>query len=146
LSRIVDNPAITTLFTTTNLTVANNFAIQQNKAQFAAEWINSYAIKNKKRLELKLEGYPLHTTKFGDFEIVSWKGEWAAARKIMIVASRKLNIKIVESGYHAKGHLLSSLLGISREFAKVYSGGSIIGHLELTTKSGKWVVKGEKLL
>jgi hypothetical protein len=132
--------------TTTRLTAANNFAIQENKAQIAAEWINSYAIKNDKNLELSLEGYRLHTTKFGDFEIVSWKGEWAAARKSMIVASRKLNIKVVESGYHAKGHLLSSLLGISREFAKVYSGGSIIGHLELTTKSGKWVVKGEKLL
>ncbi|NAL77388.1 hypothetical protein [Nitrososphaera sp. AFS] len=128
------------------MTVANNFALQQNKAQLAAEWINSYAIKNNRNLELELEGYFLHTTNFGDFEVVSWKGDWAAARKMMIVASRKLNIKVVDSGYHAKGHLLSSLLGISREFAKVYSGGSIIGHLELTTKSGKWVVKGEKLL
>jgi hypothetical protein len=128
------------------LTVANNFALQHNRAQFAAEWINSYAVKNNRNLELELEGYSLHTTKFGDFEVVTWKGDWAAARKTMIVASRKLNIKVVESGYHAKGHLLSSLLGISREFAKVYSGGSIIGHLELTTKSGKWVVKGEKLL
>jgi hypothetical protein len=128
------------------LTVAHNFALQKNKAQSAAEWINSYAMKNSQNLELELEGYSLHTTKFGDFEVVSWKGDWAAARKMMIVASRKLNIKVVESGYHAKGHLLSSLLGISREFAKVYSGGSIIGHLELTTKSGKWVVKGEKLL
>ena len=128
------------------MTVANNFALQQNKAQLAAEWINSYAIENNRNLELELEGYFLHTTHFGDFEVVSWKGDWAAARKMMIVASRKLNIKVVDSGYHAKGHLLSSLLGISREFAKVYSGGSIIGHLELTTKSGKWVVKGEKLL
>ena len=64
---------------------------------------------------------------------------------MVIRTSKKLNIKVVEAGYHVKGQLLSSLFGISREFAKVYSGGNIIGNLELTTRSGRWIVKGEKL-
>jgi len=107
--------------------------------------MNSEAAKNNKKLQVKLEGYLLATTKFGSFEVVSWKGDWSTARNMVIRASKKLNIKVVEAGYHVKGQLLSSLFGISREFAKVYSGGSIIGNLELTTRSGRWIVKGEKL-
>jgi hypothetical protein len=128
------------------LATTDNFAIEQGKAQRAIEWLNSYATKNNKKLEIKLEGYLLSTTKFGNFEVVSWRGEWSTARNLMIKASKKLNIKVVEAGYHVKGQLLSSLFGISREFAKVYSGGSIIGNLELSTRSGRWIVKGEKLV
>lgn len=107
--------------------------------------MNSYAIKNNMQLEVRKVGYLLSTTQFGDFEVVSWRGDWSAARNMIIKASKKLNIKVVEAGYHAKGQLLSSLFGVSREFAKVYSGGTIIGNLELGVKSGKWIVKGEKL-
>jgi hypothetical protein len=128
------------------LTTTDNFAIEQGKAQRAIEWLNSYATKNNKKLEIKLEGYLLSTTRFGNFEVVSWTGEWSTARDLVIRASKKLNIKVVEGGYHVKGQLLSSLFGISREFAKVYSGGSIIGNLELSTRSGRWIVKGEKLV
>ncbi len=127
------------------MATSDNFAIEQRKAQIAIEWMNSYATKNNKKLEVKLEGYILSTTKFGTFEVVSWKGEWSTARNMIIRASKTLNIKVVEAGYHVKGQLLSSLFGISREFARVYSGGNIIGHLELTTRSGRWIVKGEKL-
>lgn len=127
------------------MATTDNFAIEQGKAQRAIEWLNSYATKNNKKLELKLEGYLLSTTRFGNFEVVSWRGEWSTARDLIIKASKKLNIKVVEAGYHVKGQLLSSLFGISREFAKVYSDGSIIGNLELGTRSGRWIVKGEKL-
>jgi hypothetical protein len=128
------------------LATTDNFAIEQGKAQRAIEWLNSYTTKNNKKLEIKLEGYLLSTRKFGNFEVVSWRGEWSTARNLMIKASKKLNIKVVEAGFHVKGQLLSSLFGISREFAKVYSGGSIIGNLELSTRSGRWIVKGEKLV
>jgi hypothetical protein len=128
------------------LATTDNFAIEQGKAQRTIEWLNSYATKNNKKLEIKLEGYLLSTTRFGNFEVVSWRGEWSIARDLIIRASKKLNIKVVEGGYHVKGQLLSSLFGISREFAKVYSGGSVIGNLELSTRSGRWIVKGEKLL
>ncbi len=126
------------------LATTDNFAIEHGKAQRAIEWLNSYATKNNKKLEIKLEGYLLSTTRFGNFEVVSWRGDWSTARDLIIRASKKLNIKVVEGGYHVKGQLLSSLFGISREFAKVYSGGSIIGNLELSTRSGRWIVKGEK--
>jgi hypothetical protein len=127
------------------LATTDNFAVERGKVHEAIEWMNSYAIKNNKQLEVQKVGYLLSTTQFGDFEVVSWRGDWSAARNMIIKASKKLNIKVVEAGYHAKGQLLSSLFGVSREFAKVYSGGTIIGNLELGVKSGKWIVKGEKL-
>lgn len=127
------------------MATTDNFAIEQRKAQIAIEWMNSYTTKNNKKLEVKLEGYLLSTTKFGNFEVVSWEGEWSTARNMIVRASKKLNIKVVEAGYHVKGQLLSSLFGVSREFARVYCGGNIIGYLELTRRSGRWVVKGEKL-
>jgi hypothetical protein len=132
-------------YATRRLATTDNFAIEQGKAQRAIEWLNSYATKNNKKLEVRLEGYLLSTTKFGNFEVVSWRGEWSTARNLIIKASKKLNIKVVEAGYHVKGQLLSSLFGVSREFAKVYSGGNMIGNLELGIRSGRWIVKGEKL-
>jgi hypothetical protein len=39
---------------------------------------------------------------------------------------------------------VSSLLGVSDEIAKVYSGGNLIGNIVLKPKSGKWIVKSEK--
>ena len=68
---------------------ANNFAVEQGKAEKAIEWMNSYAKKNNKKFEAKLEGYVLSTVNFGNFEMISWKGDWSAARNIILRASTK---------------------------------------------------------
>ena len=125
---------------------ADNFAIEQGKADRAIEWMNFYAKKNNKRFEAKLQGYLLSTIKFGSFEVISWKGDWSSARSVMLKASSKLKIKVLESGYHEKGNLLSSFFGTSREFAKIYRTGNLIGQIELGSKSGKWTIKSEKLV
>jgi hypothetical protein len=125
---------------------ADNFAVEERNAAKAVGWMNSYAIKNNKKFETKLEGYTLSTINFGNFEVISWSGDWSTARNIIIRASRKLNIKVVEAGYHQKGNLLQSLFLGSREFGKVYSGGHIIGNISLSMISGKWKVESEKLL
>jgi hypothetical protein len=124
---------------------ANNFAVEERNAVKSIVWMNSYAIKNNKKFETKLEGYSLSTINFGNFEVISWKGDWSAARDIIIKASRKLNMKVVEAGYHQKGNLLKSLFMASREFAKVYNHGRFIGNLTLSIRSGKWTVRSEKL-
>jgi hypothetical protein len=125
---------------------ANNFAVEERNAAKAIGWMNSYAIKNNKKFETKLEGYTLSTINFGNFEVISWSGDWSTARNTIIRASRKLNIKVVEAGYHQKGNFLQSLFLGSREFGKVYSSGHIIGNISLNMISGKWKVKSEKLL
>jgi hypothetical protein len=127
------------------LAKADNFAIEERNAAKTIEWMNSYASKNSKKFETKLEGYVLSTTNFGNFEVISWSGDWSAARSIIIKVSRKLNVKVIESGYHQKGDLLRSLFLVSKEFAKVYSDGRLIGNIVLGMVSGKWKVESETL-
>ena len=93
----------------------------------------------------RLEGYQVCTKNFGNFEIISWSGNWSDARKIIIKSSTKLSMKVIESGYHQKDNLLLSFFGLGKEFAKVYKKGNYIGALVLGTRSGKWYVKSEKL-
>ena len=123
---------------------ANNFALQQGKSAKAIEWMNSYAKMKNKKFEARLEEYSLCTLKFGKFDVIYWKGDWSAARSIIIKASSKLNMKVIEAGYHKKGNFMSLLLGGSDEIAKVYSGGNLVGNIVLKSKSGKWIVKSEK--
>jgi hypothetical protein len=128
------------------LTSANNFALEQGKSAKAIDWMNSYAKMKNRKLEIRSENYSLSTLKFGNFEAISWNGDWSAARLIIVKASSKLNMKVIEAGYHKKGSLLSSLLGGSDEIAKVYSGGKLVGNIVLKSKSGKWIVKSEKTI
>ena len=128
------------------MTSANNFALEQGKSAKAIDWMNSYAKMKNRKLEVKLENYSLSTLKFGNFDAISWNGDWSAARFIIVKASSKLNMKVIEAGYHKKGSLLSSLLGGSDEIAKVYSGGNLVGNIVLKSKSGKWIVKSEKTI
>ncbi|MGH9978844.1 MAG: hypothetical protein ACRD8Z_23870 [Nitrososphaeraceae archaeon] len=124
---------------------ADNFAIEERNAAKAIEWMNSYASKNHKKFETKLEGYILSTTNFGNFEVISWNGDWSTARSIIIRVSKKLNLRVIESGYHQKGDFLRSLFLVSKEFAKVYSDGRLIGNIVLSMASGKWTVESETL-
>ena len=128
------------------MTSANNFALEQGKSARAIDWMNSYAKMKNRKLEIRSENYSLSTLKFGNFEAISWNGDWSAARLIIVKASSKLNMKVIEAGYHKKGSLLSSLLGGSDEIAKVYSGGKLVGNIVLKSKSGKWIVKSEKTI
>lgn len=122
---------------------ADSFAVEHGKGEQAIKWMNEYAQKNSINFEAKLEGYSMPTVKFGSFEFISWKGDWPAARNIIKKASGKLRMKTLESGYHEKKDLLSSMFGTNTEFAKVYSNGNLVGQLEIKSKGGKWTVKNE---
>jgi hypothetical protein len=122
---------------------ADSFAVEQSKAQEVVEWMNTQAKKGNQKFEAKLAGYTMQTIKFGVFEMISWKGDWSAARSIMQKASGKVRAKVIESGYHEKRDLLSSMLGSSSEYGKVYSNGKLVGQIETVKKSGKWTSKAE---
>lgn len=121
---------------------SDSFAVEQGRGDEAVRWMNEYARKNNVRFECRLQGYALQTTKFGAFEMIAWKGDWPAARNIIKRASGKLRMKTIESGYHEKKDLLSSMFG-GPEFGKVYSGGNLVGQVEMATKSGRWTVRSE---
>jgi len=122
---------------------ADSFGIEQKKAHEVVEWMNEYAKKNSQKFEVKLAGYAMQTAKFGSFEMITWNGDWPAARNIIQKASNKMRAKVIESGYHEKRDLLSAMFGSSSEFGKVYSNGKLVGQIETVKKSGKWVSKTE---
>jgi hypothetical protein len=124
---------------------ANNFAIEKSKSERCVEWMNDYSKKHNKKFEVILSGEHLTTRNFGEFEMISWKGEWSFARQIVVRASSKVGAKVIEAGYHKKGNLVQGFFGLNQEFAKVYSNGTFIGNIILGTKSGKWIAKFEKL-
>jgi hypothetical protein len=122
---------------------ADNFAVEHRKAHQAIEWINEYAKKNSHKLECGLAGYSMQTVKFGSFEIMTWSGDWSAARNIIQKASKQLRAKVIESGYHEKRGLLSAMFGSFSEYGKVYSNGKLVGRVEMNKKAGRWVAKAE---
>lgn len=123
----------------------DNFGVENGMGHRAIEWMNSYSKEKKKEFKARLEGYQISSKNFGDFEIISWSGNWSDARKIIIKASVKLSMKVIESGYHQKHNLLVSFFGLGKEFAKVYKKGTYIGTIVLGMRSGKWYIKSEKL-
>ena len=126
------------------LASADNFGVEEGMGEKAANWMNTFSKKNGKSYECKLEGYSISTLHFGNFEVLSWKGEWSDARRIIVKASHKLSMKVIEGGYHQKDNILLSLIGSSKEYAKVYRKGNYIGTLIFGKKSGHWIVKFEK--
>ena len=122
----------------------DNFGVENGMGHRAVEWMNSYSKEKKMEFKAKLEGYQILSKNFGDFEIISWTGNWSDARKIIIKASTKLSMKVIESGYHQKDNLLISFFGFGKEFGKVYKKGNYIGTIVLGMRSGKWYIKSEK--
>jgi hypothetical protein len=125
---------------------SDNFAIEKGKAEKAINWMNTYAATKNKKFVAKLIGYTLSTINFGTFEVISWEGEWSAARHIIVKVSSKLNMKTIEAGYHSKSKILESFLGLGKEYAKVYSGGVLTGNIILGTKGGKIIADSERLV
>lgn len=122
---------------------ADSFAVEQGKAHEVIEWMNEHAKKNSQKFQARLSGYTMQTTKFGTFEIISWSGDWPAARNIIKKASSKVGARVIESGYHEKRDLLSAMFGSPSEFGKVYSNGKLAGQIEMVKKAGKWTAKAE---
>ncbi|MBA3976913.1 MAG: hypothetical protein H0X50_01795 [Nitrosopumilus sp.] len=123
---------------------SNNFAIEKGKGEAAINWINGFTAKNKKPLKISISESSLNTLNFGNFNLIGWEGDWPVARNAIRKVSSKLNIKVIESGYHKKGNILESLFGMSKEYGKVYRGGKFIGTVMFAKKSGTWVAEKEK--
>lgn len=122
----------------------NNFGIEKGKSAIALKWIDEYIIKNNKSFKIAVTSNQLNTLNFGDFDLVEWNGDWSVARNVIKRSSSKLNIKVIEAGYHKKGNIVESFFGLSKEYCKVYSSGKFVGTLILKRKSGKWIVEKEK--
>lgn len=122
----------------------SNFAVEEGYGEKVVTWIREYVQESDVKLDVKTENYSLISKNFGNFDIISWKGEWREARKIILKVSKKMKIKVIDPGYHEKNNLLMSFIGASKEYGKVFSKGGFIGVVTLGVKSGRWVIKSER--
>ena len=121
---------------------SETFGIERGHGEEVVAWLNEQS-KNTK-FEARLYGYSITTQNFGDFEMFSWRGEVQIARKLIIKASKRFKIKVVEGGYQPK----EKLFRIKKfDFAKVHKGDKTIGQLEFEISrfgNGQWEIKNEE--
>ena len=121
---------------------SETFGIEKGRGEEVVSWLNEQA-KNTK-FEARLYGYSISTQNFGEFEMFSWRGEVKIARKLIIKASKRFKIKVIEGGYHPK----EKLFRVKKfDFAKVHKGDKTIGQLEFEISrfgNAQWEIKNEE--
>lgn len=123
---------------------SESFGIEKGYGSQAISWMNGEAKKMGWKFEARLYGYEITTKNFGIFEMFSWIGDPKAARDLVIKASKRFKIKIIEGGYKTR-HLV---LKFERsEYGMVRKGDKIIGRIEFSSSrltESKWTVKLEE--
>ena len=123
---------------------SETFGIELGNGEKVVEWLNEEAQKNNSKFEARLYGHNLTTKNFGDFEMFSWRGDVQVARKLIVKASKRFKIKVIEGSYKTKEkifHMKKSDYGLVRK------GDKVIGHLEFEAPrigSGNWKIKDEE--
>jgi hypothetical protein len=123
---------------------SETFGIEKGYGQDTIQWLNDEAKKEKLKFEARLYGQQIETQNFGAFELFSWIGDVQVARKLIVKASKRFKIKVIEGGYKPK----EKILKINRQdYAMVKKGDKTIGHLEFSAPrfGGKWQVTQEEL-
>ena len=123
---------------------SETFGIEKDHGKEVIAWLNEYAEKHNMNLEARLYGYTISTKNFGDFEMFSWIGDVQNARKMIIKASKKFKIRVIEGGYKPKEKLFKMK---KFDFAKVKKGEKTIGQLEFSVSrigNDQWEVEDEE--
>ena len=121
---------------------SETFGIEKGHGEEVIAWLNEKSKDSK--FEARLYGYSVATQNFGEFEMFSWIGDVQIARKLIIKASKRFKIKIVEGGYKPKEKIFSMK---KSDYAKVRRGEKTIGQLEFeATRLGnnQWEIKNEE--
>ena len=123
---------------------SETFGIEKNHGEEVIAWLNEQAKLHKVKLEARLYGYKISTKNFGDFEMFSWMGDVQIARKLIIKASKRFKIKVIEGGYKPKDKLFKMK---KFDFAKVKKGDKTIGQLEFVASrfgNNQWEIRDEE--
>ena len=123
---------------------AETFGVEKGYGEQAVQWINEESKKLGLKFEARLYGYEIETKNFGPFEMFSWVGETKVARSLIVKASKRFKIKVIEGSYKAK----EVMLKLDKiDYAMVRKGDRVIGHIEFSSSrltGSKWVVKLEE--
>lgn len=123
---------------------SETFGIEKDHGEEVIKWLNEKAKSQNMKLEARLYGYTISTKNFGDFEMFSWMGEVQNARKLIIKASKRFKVKVIEGGYKPKDKLLKMK---KFDFAKVKKGDKTIGQLEFAVSrigNAQWEIQNEE--
>ncbi len=123
---------------------SETFAVESGYGEKVIEWLNGEAKKANKKFEARLYDHTITTQNFGSFEMFSWMGDTQFARKLIVKASKRFKIKVIEGGYKTKERILHTR---KSDYAFVRRGDKIIGHIEfVASRLGreKWKVKNEE--
>lgn len=123
---------------------SETYGVEKGYGQQAIEWMNEGAKNEGWKFEARLYNYEIETKNFGSFEMFSWMGDVKAARDLIIKASKRFKIRVIEGGYKSKIMLLRLE---KTDYAIVRKGDRIIGHIEFSAPriaNSKWIVKLEE--
>tara|TARA_B110000014_G_scaffold260235_1_gene249584 strand:+ start:778 stop:1164 length:387 start_codon:yes stop_codon:yes gene_type:complete len=123
---------------------SETFGVQKGHGKEIVEWLNEQSKTQKTKLEARLYDYEISTKNFGDFEMFSWMGDVQIARRLIIKASKKFKIKVIEGGYKPKEKVFKMK---KFDFAKVKKGDKTIGQLEFAVSrfgNAQWEVQDEE--
>jgi cell division protein YceG involved in septum cleavage len=123
---------------------SETFGVQKGYGKQIVEWLNEQSKIQNNKLEARLYNYEISTKNFGDFEMFSWMGDVQIARKMIIKASKKFKIKVIEGGYKPKEKVFKMK---KFDFAKVKKGDKTIGQLELAVSrfgNAQWEIQDEE--
>ena len=123
---------------------SETFGAEKGHGEEIISWLNKQAKSQSMKLEARLYGYAISTENFGDFEMFSWIGDVQIARKMIIKASKRFKVKVIEGGYKPK----EKIIKIKKlDFAKVKKGDKTIGQLEFTASrfgNTHWEIQNEE--
>ena len=123
---------------------SETFGVQKGHGEEIIGWLNEQSKSHKGKLEARLYGYTVTTKNFGEFEMFSWIGDVQIARKLIIKASKKFKIRIIEGGYKPKEKVFKMK---KFDYAKVKKGDKTIGQLEFVVSrfgNAQWEIQNEE--
>ncbi len=121
---------------------SETFGIEKGHGEEVITWLNEQSKDTK--FEARLYGYSVATQNFGEFEMFSWMGDVQVARKLIIKASKRFKIKIIEGGYKPKEKIYRMK---KFDYAKIRKGDKTIGQLEFEVNrfgNSQWEIKNEE--
>lgn len=123
---------------------SESFGIEKGYGIQAVQWMNEQAKSSEWKFEARLYDYEIATKNFGSFEMYSWIGDPKAARDLVIKASSRFKIKVIEGGYKSKQFILKFE---KSEYGMVRKGDRVIGRIEFSSSrltGSKFIVKLEE--
>ena len=123
---------------------SETFGVEKDHGEEVTQWLNEQAKSQGLKLEARLYGYSISTKNFGDFEMFSWMGDVQIARKLIIKASKRFKIKVIEGGYKPKDKVFRMK---KFDYAKVKKGDKTIGQIEFAVSrfgNKQWEIQDEE--